>query len=180
MTTILVVLLLFFLMAALVTGLLRRWDRREGYDQEDKPFHATPRALAEQGLLFEERFRRGQGQSVFAVTPAGEAELRSWLRNPSNDPGLLEGLFGQIGVPEDRVVVARRRIDVHAERLAEYERVVELLGDHPEWRYALEAARMGVRFERHCLAFWQDAAKAVLPPPALAPEPPLTFKGAAE
>ena len=180
MTTFLAILLLFFLMAAWVTGLLRRRDRREGYDQEDKPFYATPRILADQGLLFEEKHRRGQGQAVFAITPAGEAELRCWLRNPSGDPGLLEELFGTLGVPRDRVVLGHRRSDLHAERLAEYERVAELLGDHAEWRYALEAARMGARFERHCLDFWREAAR-VAPPPMTGPsEPTLSFKGAAE
>jgi hypothetical protein len=30
--------------------------------------------------------------------------------------------------------------------------------NRPEWRYALAASRLGIRFERACLTFWNDVA----------------------
>ena len=54
--------------------------------------------------------------------------------------------------------MARSRRPIHAARKAEYERLEQLLVNRPEWRYALAASRLGIRFERACLTFWNDVA----------------------
>ena len=42
---------------------------------------------------------------------------------------------------------------------AVFERLEQLLVNRPEWRYALAASRLGIRFERACIQFWDDIAE---------------------
>ena len=153
LTLILVVALLVLLVTVLVAA-MRRYDANNYFDQDRQPFYAEPDMLVAAGLLYSQKDRDRNEQRTYTVTPAGEAGLRAWLREPSNDPGFLEHHFAGLIQPFDKARIVDRRLALHRSRLAEYERLELLLVNRPEWRYALAAARIGVRFERRCLDFW--------------------------
>ncbi|MCQ0986480.1 hypothetical protein [Jiella marina] len=162
LTLILVVALLVLLVTVLVAA-MRRYDANNYFDQDRQPFYAEPDMLVAAGLLYSQKDRDRNEQRTYTVTPAGEAGLRAWLREPSNDPGFLEHHFAGLVQPFDKARIAQRRLALHRSRLAEYERIELLLVNRPEWRYALSAARIGVRFERRCLDFWSavDSEKPI-------------------
>ena len=151
---------LIILLASVLIAALRRHDSNNYFDQDRQPFYAEPAGLVAAGLLYSQRDRDQQEQHTYTVTPAGEAALRAWLREPTNDPGFLEKYFAGLLDPLDVVAVGHKRRAVHRARLAEYERIELLLVNRPEWRYALAAARVGARFERACLDFWDGVTKA--------------------
>ncbi|MEX6507465.1 hypothetical protein [Jiella sp. M17.18] len=154
LTLILIVALLILIVTVLVAA-MRRYDANNYFDQDRQPFYAEPDALVAAGLLYSQTDREQREQHTYTVTPAGEAGLRAWLREPSNDPGFLEHHFAGLVVPFDRGRIVARCSALHRGRLAEYERLELLLVNRPEWRYALAAARVGIRFERRCLDFWK-------------------------
>ena len=155
LTLILVVALLILIVTVLIAA-MRRYDANNYFDQDRQPFYAEPDALVSAGLLYSQTDREQRERHTYTVTPAGEAGLRAWLREPSNDPGFLEHHFSGLVAPFDRGRIVTRRFALHRSRLAEYERLELLLVNRPEWRYALAAARVGVRFERRCLDFWKS------------------------
>ena len=159
MLTLVLIVALIILLASVLIAALRRHDSNNYFDQDRQPFYAEPAGLVAAGLLFSQRDRDQQEQHTYTVTPAGEAALRAWLREPTNDPGFLEKYFAGLLDPLDAVVVGHKRKALHRARLAEYERIELLLVNRPEWRYALAAARVGARFERMCLQFWDDVTK---------------------
>ncbi len=159
MLTLVLIVALIILLASVLIAALRRHDSNNYFDQDRQPFYAEPAGLVAAGLLYSQRDRDQQEQHTYTVTPAGEAALRAWLREPTNDPGFLDKYFAGLLEPLDAVVVGHKRKALHRARLAEYERIELLLVNRPEWRYALAAARIGARFERACLEFWDDVTK---------------------
>lgn len=157
MLTLVLIVALVILLASVLIAALRRHDSNNYFDQDRQPFYAEPAGLVTAGLLYAQRDRDQREQHTYTVTPAGEAALRAWLREPTNDPGFLEKYFAGLSGPLDVAATATKRKALHRARLAEYERIELLLVNRPEWRYALAAARMGARFERSCLDFWNDA-----------------------
>ena len=155
LTLILIVALIILLVSVLVAA-LRRHDANNYFDQERDPFYAEPARLAAAGLLYEQRDKEGRPQRTYTVTPAGEAALRAWLREPTNDPGMLKLYFAGLVAPTDVLDLGRSRREVHLARLSEYERIEQLLVNRPEWRYALATARMGAEFERRAIEFWEE------------------------
>ncbi|MFQ6552258.1 hypothetical protein AAD018_007930 [Aestuariibius insulae] len=147
------------LLVSVLVAALRRFDAKNYFDQDRAPFYAEPDELVSAGLLFSQRDRDGDEEHTYTVTPAGEAGLRAWLREPTNDPGFLENQFAGLVGPFDAHKTVSQRSTIHRSRLAEYERLEQLLVNRPEWRYALAAARVGIRFERACLEFWNDIAE---------------------
>lgn len=157
--TLVLIVALIILLASVLIAALRRHDSNNYFDQDRQPFYAEPAGLVEAGLLYSQRDRDQREQHTYTVTPAGEAALRAWLREPTNDPGFQEQYFAGLLDPLDAVAVGHKRKALHRARLAEYERIELLLVNRPEWRYALAAARVGARFERACLEFWDDVTK---------------------
>ena len=158
MLTIILILAIVVILASLVVAALRRHDSNNYFDQDRQPFYAEPDELVEGGLLYSQKDYEGNEEHTYTVTPAGEAGLRAWLREPTNDPGFLMANYAGIAEQHDPREVARRRRPIHQARKAEYERLEQLLINRPEWRYALAASRLGIRFERACLGFWNDIA----------------------
>lgn len=158
MLTIILILAIVVILASLIVAALRRHDSNNYFDQDRQPFYAEPDRLVEGGLLYSQKDYETKEEHTYTVTPAGEAGLRAWLREPNNDPGFL--MLNYAGIVERRepqqVAMARRPI--HEARKAEYERLEQLLINRPEWRYALAASRLGIRFERACLGFWDGIA----------------------
>ena len=154
LTIVLIIALVIVLVSMIVAG-LRRQDGNNYFDQKRQPFYAEPQALVNAGLLYQQSDPDEDDRHTYTVTPAGEAGLRAWLREPTNDPGLLEHYFGGLSDPPETEKLVARREAIHGARLSEYERLEQLFVDRPEWRYALAASRIGVHFERACLDFWK-------------------------
>ncbi|HBQ54405.1 MAG TPA: hypothetical protein DD790_07945, partial [Erythrobacter sp.] len=106
---ILIIACILVLLAYLVVT-VRRHDRNAYADRERDPFYSEMARLAAAGLLYEEEERSiGRQRHSFIVTPAGEAVLRNWMREPMNEPGLLRLYFAGIVGPADVVALAREQ-----------------------------------------------------------------------
>jgi len=158
MLTLILIIVLIIILASLIVAALRRHDSNNYFDQDRQPFYAEPDRLVEGGLLYSQKDHEGREAHTYTVTPAGEAGLRAWLREPGNDPGFLNLNYAGIIERHDPCRVALSRRPIHEARKAEYERLEQLLVNRPEWRYALAASRLGIRFEKACLRFWNDVA----------------------
>jgi PadR family transcriptional regulator, regulatory protein AphA len=138
-------------MAASMSGL---WDLR--HDQ----VYREPERLAEVGLLRENREEGGRRRRRFRLTEKGRRALRDWLSTPTGeftelrDPGLLQLFLGA-----DLAPLGRRQLEIHEERLREYEELAaNLPPEIPEGvRLALEA---GLGHEREWVRFWRRVASA--------------------
>ncbi|RYH02559.1 hypothetical protein EU805_08015 [Salipiger sp. IMCC34102] len=158
MLDIILIVGLVILLASVLIAALRRFDANSYFDQDRQPFYSEPDELVKAGLIFSQRDRSGEEKHTYTVTPAGEAGLRAWLREPTNDPGFLSAHFGGLVKTFDADQIVDGRTSQHRSRLAEYERIEELVVNRPEWRYALAATRVGIEFERACLEFWDEIA----------------------
>ena len=153
---ILIIACIFVLLAYLVVT-VRRHDKRAYADRDRDPFYSEMARLAAAGLLYEEEERKvGRPRHSFIVTPAGEAALRTWLREPVNDPGLLRLYFAGIVGPADVVALAREQAAKCRERLEKYDRVEDLFGRKQGWDEEREHLALGQRFEKFCLHFWEN------------------------
>lgn len=153
---ILIIACIFVLLAYLVVT-VRRHDKNAYADRDRDPFYSEMARLAAAGLLYEEEERRvGRPRHSFIVTPAGEAALRTWLREPVNDPGLLRLYFAGIVGPADVVALAREQAAKCRERIEKYDRVEDLFGRKKGWDTEREHLALGKRFESFCLDFWEE------------------------
>lgn len=133
-------------MAASVSGL---WTLR--HDQ----VYREPERLARQGLLEEDREHEGRRRRRFRVTASGRKALQHWLATPTadftelRDPGLLQLFLGAEPRP-----LAKLQLEVHQERLREYEQLAGLMPvEIPDGiRRSLEA---GIGHEREWVRFWR-------------------------
>ena len=119
--------------------------------------YAEPDRLAGAGYLSVERERGGRRRKSYELTDRGRAAFDEWVATPTaeftelRDPGLLQLFFG--ASPGPLAEVQRR---IHAERLAEYERLREAADGWPEGaRLVLES---GIGHEREWLRFWGELA----------------------
>lgn len=151
---ILIIACVFVLLAYLVVT-VRRHDKRASADRDRDPFYSEMARLAAAGLLYEEEERRvGRPRHSYIVTPAGEAALRTWLREPMNDPGLLRLYFAGIVGPADVVALAREQLARCRERLEKYDRVEALFGRKQGWDDERAHLELGRNFEQFCADFW--------------------------
>jgi DNA-binding PadR family transcriptional regulator len=151
---VIMIALILLLVSYLVTA-VRRHDATSYADQDRDPFFAESARLAAAGLLYEEQERRGgRPRTSYTVTPAGEAALRSWLREPMNDPGLLRLYFAGIVGPSDVVDLARAQQRQHAQQAENLERIEDLLAGREQWAFAHANARLCREFEQMCTDFW--------------------------
>lgn len=152
---ILIIACILVLLAYLIVT-VRRHDKKAYADRDRDPFYSEMARLAAAGLLYEEEERRvGRPRHSFIVTPAGEAALRTWLREPMNDPGLLRLYFAGIVGPSDVVAMARDQLHKCEERLDQYDRVNDLFGRKQGWEKEREHLELGRRFETFCRDFWE-------------------------
>lgn len=133
-------------MAASLSGL---WDLR--HDQ----VYREPERLAKRGLLDEEREQGGRRRRRFRITPRGRKALRTWLATPTEeftelrDPGLLQLVLGAPPAP-----LATRQLEIHEQRLAEYEALARSWGPDAE-EGAKQALEAGIGHEREWVRFWR-------------------------
>jgi PadR family transcriptional regulator AphA len=108
--------------------------------------------LAEAGLLIERREESGRRRRVYSLSPAGRRALDEWRADPEadlyevRDPGLLKLFCGA-----DPRELARRQLERHERRLAEYEEMLGQDGMPEGMRLALEG---GVGHQREYVRFW--------------------------
>ncbi len=154
---ILIVAFMLLLIIYLVSA-VRRHDPDSYVDQDRDPFFSELSRLAAAGLLYEqEESSFGRPRKSYTITPAGEAALRTWLREPMNDPGMVRLYFAGIVAPADVMALARQQCQRHQDRLAKYDMVDALLDGHEDdFSSAVETARLGRRFEEMCVRFWTD------------------------
>jgi DNA-binding PadR family transcriptional regulator len=120
--------------------------------------YAEPDRLVAGGFLSVEQEEGGRRRKVYELTDAGRAAFSDWLASPTEeftelrDPGLLQLFFGASPGP---LAEAQRRI--HADRLAEYERLRDSDARHwpPGPRLVLDS---GIGHEREWLRFWDGVA----------------------
>jgi len=122
--------------------------------------YREPERLADLGLLSEKREEAGRRRRRFRVTDEGRSALQEWLQVPTGeftelrDPGLLQLFLGA-----DPVVLARRQLEIHEEKLHEYEALAAALSpEAPEGvRLSLKA---GLGHEREWTRFWREVLGA--------------------
>jgi PadR family transcriptional regulator, regulatory protein AphA len=119
--------------------------------------YAEPERLASAGYLSVEREEGGRRRKLYELTARGRNALAEWLANPTEeftelrDPGLLQLFFGADPGP-----LAAVQTRIHADRLAEYERMLEQSDGWPAGpRLVLES---GIGHEREWLRFWERVA----------------------
>jgi PadR family transcriptional regulator, regulatory protein AphA len=120
--------------------------------------YAEPDRLAEAGYLEVEREEGGRRRKLYELTDAGREAFAAWLATPTaeftdlRDPGLLQLFFGA-----DPATLAATQLNIHSERLAEYEALHQQSADWPAGpRLALES---GIGHEREWIRFWESAAR---------------------
>ena len=137
-------------MAAAVSGL---WTLR--HDQ----VYREPERLARLGLLEENREQDGRRRRRFRITRAGKNTLAEWLALPTSeftelrDPGLLQLFLGA-----DPADLGRRQLQVHEQRLREYE---DLRASIPTQAPvgAVLSLEAGIAHEREWVRFWGRLAR---------------------
>ena len=127
--------------------------------------YSEPDRLAGLGLLEVDQEEEGRRRKVYSITPAGRAELESWLHDPAagraevREPGLLKLFFGQLAGEGDMASLARARASLYAGELAQYEAIDKEIADDPDLAYPRATLRLGIAWARSCLAFWTEVAE---------------------
>jgi PadR family transcriptional regulator AphA len=118
--------------------------------------YSEPARLAEAGYLTEKREKGGRRRKTYSITARGRRALGNWLATPASevgelrDPGLLKLFFGA-----DPKLIADEQVEVHEQKLAEYERIHSLLSA-TELRGPLLTLEAGIRSERERIRFWRE------------------------
>jgi DNA-binding PadR family transcriptional regulator len=120
--------------------------------------YTEPERLASAGYLSERREKGGRRRRHYKVTPKGRAAMREWLGESTDeltelrDLALLKLFFGA-----EPASLAQDQAQAHAEKLAEYEQILEQAGaELPAGvRISLDA---GITAERTWVRFWSRLA----------------------
>ncbi|HEX6229184.1 MAG TPA: PadR family transcriptional regulator [Solirubrobacterales bacterium] len=126
--------------------------------------------LSEAGLLEGVDAPRGERRrTVYAITKAGRAELRDWLRQPPEtdemrEEGLLKLFFAQALAPEEAVEILRAMRE-HRLALTERLRALEPAKQELEDPFPLMVLRAGIEFNEW-FAEWCERMEAQVLEPA--------------
>ena len=126
--------------------------------------YSEPDRLAGLGLLEVEQEAAGRRRKLYSVTEAGREALLAWLREPDaeraeiREPGLLKLFFGGLATGEDMTRLARARVRLYEQDLADYLAIEKAIADDPEMSYPYATLRMGIAVTRASLAFWGEVA----------------------
>jgi DNA-binding PadR family transcriptional regulator len=120
--------------------------------------YTEPERLTKAGLLTEEREDGGRRRKRYAITDAGRAALRDWLRSPTagmtelRDPGLLQLFFGA-----DPAALAAVQLETHEAKLAEYREMhAACPPDAPPG--VVLSVEAGIAHEQEWVRFWKRVA----------------------
>ena len=112
--------------------------------------------LAKAGLLSERREQSGRRRRLYRLTKAGEEELDRWRSEPTGelyelrDAGLLKLFFGA-----DPKRLAPPQLEAHAERLREYEELLQRCREMRAPAGTIHAIECGIGHEREYVRFWK-------------------------
>ena len=117
--------------------------------------YSEPSRLAEAGYLTEERERGGRRRKLYEITEKGRRALERWRAEPTDAipelraPALLNLFFGA-----DPAALAPLQIEACRRKLAEYERIREMMPDDVPAgpRLALDA---GIASSRQQIEWWE-------------------------
>ena len=92
----------------------------------------------------------GRRRTVYAITPAGEAELKAWLRKPPEtyemrEEGLLKLFFANV-LPAEEAVPTLRAMRAHRLAAAERLRAMEPMAREKEDPFPLMVLQGGIEF----------------------------------
>lgn len=169
MLVLILIVAVILLLVIYIVASVRQHDADSFADQDRDPFFRESARLAAAGLLYEQAERTyGRPRKSYTVTPAGEAALRTWLRKPMADPGMLRLYFAGIVAPGDVLDLARQMRERHARRCETWDRVGRLLENAgEEWDDARAVVDLGRRFDGRARDFW--AAKSDQPMDGMVP-----------
>jgi DNA-binding PadR family transcriptional regulator len=131
-----------------------------------------PARLTGLGLLVQEQEQEGRRRRFYRITATGKEALRSWLREPVTeiiqlrDIATLKLFFGQLAEPDDLRALAQSQVDLHRQRLAEYQAIARKHGKDAGLAVRMAPLDLGLRVERANLAFWEQIRKS---PPRVKP-----------
>lgn len=135
-----------------------------------------PKRLADLGLLSVRAEESGRRRRLYSITDAGRTALDDWLDEPAQavtriqDTGLLQLFFAATSTRRPGQVrgrlreVARTQIEAHAQRLAEYDRIEQVItsGLHiPPLQVdgcVHRTLSAGRQIEQTMIDFWQEIA----------------------
>ena len=174
----------------LVLGLIGRAGRATPYEMKrwagesvgnfwsfpHSQLYSEPARLAEAGLLDGQQEQAGRRRRTYSLTDSGLEALRSWLREPTDEPpqirdlALLKLYFGQFLSPEEVAAQASVQEAAHRARLACFAALDAHLADHNPGRIAYSRAtlRLGLLSEEAFVHFWSEIAQT---PPQASPPP---------
>jgi PadR family transcriptional regulator, regulatory protein AphA len=116
--------------------------------------YSEPERLAAAGYLTERREEGGRRRKHYKITAKGQRALTEWLEETTDElPELRDRALLKIFFGADPAPIATHQMTAHRAKLEEYERILELGGEHmPEGpRITLEG---GISHEREWLRFW--------------------------
>jgi DNA-binding PadR family transcriptional regulator len=156
----------------IVLGLLSWAERASPYDLkrmaapmtnlwsiQHTQIYGEPARLAKAGYVTEEQEPTGRRRKTYELTKKGRDALEEWKAAPTDtftelrDPGLLKLYFGA-----DPSTVAADQLELHRQRLAEYEaHAAQASNEAPAG--PLLALQAGLGHEREWVRFWEQAAQ---------------------
>ncbi len=116
--------------------------------------YSEPERLAAAGYVTERREDGGRRRKHYKITAKGRRALAEWLEEPTDElPELRDRALLKIFFGADPGPLATHQLAAHRAKLEEYERILELGGEHMPTgpRTTLEA---GIANEREWLRFW--------------------------
>ena len=126
--------------------------------------YEEPDRLARAGLLTEEREENGRRRRTYAITDAGRAALKAWLRQPTTevtqlrDLAVLKIFFSEFMSTEELVAMAEEQVRLYDARLTEYAAIDARYANRPELGRRMASLDLGIRLARATQAFWRDIA----------------------
>lgn len=128
--------------------------------------YKEPARLCELGLLTQSKESSGRKRRIYAISAQGEAQLQQWLQERTEVPtevrdiGLLKLYFAGTLQRTDISSLASDQLAAHSDRLRDYERLIETLGQDPSAKGSLRTLDFGLRFEKLAIAFWEEVVES--------------------
>jgi DNA-binding PadR family transcriptional regulator len=117
--------------------------------------YSEPQRLANAGYVSERREEGGRRRRHYTLTDKGREAIAAWRAAPADrsyelrDHGLLKLFFGA-----DPAGVAEAQLQIHRDKLAEYERLEAAIPQR-ERRSGWLALTAGILHERTSIAYWE-------------------------
>jgi len=127
--------------------------------------YQAPPQLVAGGLLAVEQEAGGRRRRLYELTPAGRAELLSWLGETSAHPIELRDLsllklflLGPHTDPHYACAIATAQAEYHVSRLQDFKELVERYEFSGVYPTRLAALRFGLKWEQAAVDFWTEFA----------------------